>query len=96
MADDDSRGEGGVGTAAAKLVGREPSAGQRCDYCGHDAEAHLDDDLTAIAAVGAPPVTFVLDARGVIRWRSNTVLPDRLDDEMDRLLEHTRAILAEE
>ena len=55
----------------------------------------MGDQLYAIADVAAPPVTFLLDRTGEIRWRSNVVLPDRMEDEADRLRAHTREILRE-
>ncbi len=55
----------------------------------------IDDTLFEIIDVGPPPLTYVLDEEGVIRWRSNVVLPDRVDEEMVRLLRHVREILDE-
>lgn len=56
----------------------------------------MSDQLYAIADVAAPPVTFLLDETGEIRWRSNVVLADRMEAEAERLLAHTREILDEE
>lgn len=56
----------------------------------------MNDQLYAIADVAAPPVTFLLDGTGEIRWRSNVVLADRMEAEAERLLAHVREILDEE
>jgi hypothetical protein len=58
-------------------------------------DGDISEELAEIAAVGAPPVTFVLDSEGEIRWRSNTAIPDMLDEEMAQLLEQARRIIDE-
>jgi hypothetical protein len=62
-------------------------------YIPHDGE--LTGPLGEFAHELAPPSTLLLDRHGVIRFRSQLVLPDRIEGQTHQLLVEVQELLAE-